>query len=92
MTDMLLLYKSLYVPWKETGPSVKKLRYYTKDNSEFGAGKRRNEFVEWHVAWLTEWHNYVECIINVEWPQRNNLNWKVRLFLAPINLQTQLLF
>ena len=24
---------------------------------------RRNEFVEWHVAWLAEWHNYAECNI-----------------------------
>ena len=24
------------------------------DNSKFGEGKRRNEFVEWHVAWLAE--------------------------------------
>ena len=23
-------------------------------NSKFGEGKRRNEFVEWHVAWLAE--------------------------------------
>ena len=27
----------------------------------FGEGKRRNEFAEWRVAWLTEWHNYAEC-------------------------------
>ena len=26
----------------------------------FGEGKRRNEFAEWHVAWLAEWHNYAE--------------------------------
>ena len=25
-----------------------------------GAGKRGNEFAEWHVAWLAEWHNYAE--------------------------------
>ena len=25
-----------------------------------GEGKRRNEFVEWHVAWLAERHNYAE--------------------------------
>ena len=25
-----------------------------------GEGKRRNEFAEWHVAWLAEWHNYAE--------------------------------
>ena len=30
--------------------------------SETTAGecKRRNEFVEWHVAWLAESHNYAE--------------------------------
>ena len=38
------------IPWKGTGPSVKKLRYYTKDDSEFGAGKRRNEFVAQKMA------------------------------------------
>ena len=46
---------------------------------------------EWHVAWLAEWHNYVECNI-CKMTQRNKLNWKVRPFLAPINLQTQPLF
>ena len=25
-----------------------------------GEGKRRNEFAEWHVAWLAESHNYAE--------------------------------
>jgi len=54
-------------------------------------GKRRNEFAEWYVAWLAEWHNYVECNI-CRMTQRNKLNWKVRPFLAPINLQTQPLF
>ena len=58
-----------------------------------GEGKRRNEFEEWHVAWLAEWHNYVECKLNIRrMTQRNKLNWKVRHFLAPINLQTQPLF
>ena len=28
-----------------------------------GEGKRQNEFAEWHVAWLAEWHNYAECKI-----------------------------
>ena len=27
---------------------------------KIGEGKRRNEFAEWHVAWLAEWHNYAE--------------------------------
>ena len=37
--------------------------------------KRRNEFAEWHVAWLAELHNYAECKI---WKmgQRNKFNWK----------------
>ena len=25
-----------------------------------GEGKMRNEFAEWHVAWLAKWHNYAE--------------------------------
>ena len=53
-----------------------------------GEGKRRNEFVEWHVAWLAAWHNYAEYNIR-SMTQRNKLNWKVRPFLAPINFQTQ---
>ena len=40
-----------------------------------GEGKRRNEFAEWHVAWLAEWHNYAECKI-WKMAQRNKLNWK----------------
>ena len=27
---------------------------------EIGEGKRRNEFAEWHVAWLAVRHNYAE--------------------------------
>ena len=57
----------------------------------YGEGKRRNEFAELHVAWLVEWHNYVECNI-CRMTQTNKLNSKVRPFLAPINLQTQPLF
>ena len=45
----------------------------------YGEGKRRNEFAEWHVVWLAEWHNYVECNI-CRMTQRNKLNWKVRPF------------
>ena len=59
-----------------------------------GEGKRRNEFAEWHVAWLAEWHNYAECKI---WKlaQRNKLNWKAcarhcRAFFGA-NLSEQLL-
>ena len=54
-----------------------------------GEGKRRNEFAEWHVPWLAEWHNYAEFNILSWMIQRNKLNWKERPFLAPINLQTQ---
>ena len=43
--------------------------------SGYGEGKRRNEFAEWHVAWLAEWHNYAECKI-WKMAQRNKLNWK----------------
>ena len=60
-----------------------------------GEGKRRNEFAEWHVAWLAEWHNYAECKI---WKlaQRNKLNWKAcarhcRAFFGA-NLSEQLLY
>ena len=59
--------------------------------SWYGEGKRRNEFAEWHVAWLAEWHNYVECNI-CRMTQRSTLNWKVYPFLVPINLKTQPLF
>ena len=30
------------------------------NTSEFGEGKRGNEFAEWHVAWLAERHYYAE--------------------------------
>ena len=52
-----------------------------------GEGKRRHEFAEWHVAWLAQWYNYAECNI-LRMTQRNKLKWKVRRFLAPINLLT----
>ena len=51
-----------------------------------GEGKRGNEFAEWYVAWLEEWHSYAECNIS-RMTQRNKLNWKLRPFLAPINSQ-----
>ena len=42
-------------------------------------GKRRNEFVERHVTWLAEWHNYAEHNIR-RMTQKNISNWKVRPF------------
>ena len=39
----------------------------------------RNEFAEWHEAWLAEWHNLVACNV-CRMTQRNKLNWKVRPF------------
>ena len=39
----------------------------------YGEGKRRNEFVQWHVAWFAEGHNYAECKI-WKFAQRNKLN------------------
>ena len=33
---------------------------FFKTGFHSGEGKRRNEFAEWHVAWLAEWHNYAE--------------------------------
>ena len=56
----------------------------------YGEGKRRNEFAEWHAAWLVEWYNYVECSI-CGMTQRNKLNWKGRLFWRKINPQTLIL-
>ena len=56
----------------------------------YGEGKRRNEFAEWHAAWLVEWYNYVECNI-CGMTQRNKLNWKGRLFWRKINPQTLIL-
>ena len=47
-------------------------------------GKRPNEFAEWRVARLAEWHNYAEFNIRSWIIQRNKLNWKERPFLAPI--------
>ena len=51
-----------------------------------GEGKRQNEFAEWHVICLAEWHNYAECNI---WRMTywNKLNWKLRPFLAAVNSQ-----
>ena len=38
-------------------------------------GKRRNEFAEWHVAWLVERHNY--AAFNLwKMAQRNKLSGK----------------
>ena len=34
-----------------------------------GEGKMRNEFAEWHVAWLAQWHNYAEFNIRRSFPQ-----------------------
>ena len=53
--------------------------FYT-DRFFLGEGKRRNEFAEWHVAWLAEWHNYAEFNIRSWMIQRNKLNWKERPF------------
>ena len=46
-----------------------------------GKGKRGNEFAEWHVTWLAEWHNYPECNIS-RLTQRNKSNWKLGLFCS----------
>ena len=43
-----------------------------------------DEFAEWHVVWLAEWHNYAECNI-CRMTKRNKFNWKEHPFLAPIN-------
>ena len=56
----------------------------------YGEGKSRNEFAEWHVAWLAEWYNFAECNI-CRMIQRNKLNWKLHPFLAP-KMHKQLIF
>ena len=75
--------------WRTSGADEPKTNETNKQNDE---GKRPNEFAEWHVAWLAEWHNYAEFKMRSWMIQRNKLNWKERPFLAPINLQTQPLF
>ena len=39
-------------------------------------GKRRNEFAEWHVAWLAERHNLIEEFNLWKMAQRNKLKRK----------------
>ena len=90
----------LDIPSGKTGKSFQMFRCSRKFSDGtiqkvYGEGKRRNEFVEWHVAWLREWHNYAECKI---WKlaQRNKLNWKAcarhcRAFFGA-NLSEQLLY
>ena len=60
--------------------------YRRRWQTKLGEDKRRNEFAEWHVAWLAERHNYAECNI-CRMTGRNKLNWKLRPFLGPINSQ-----
>ena len=56
------------------------LLYSTVYRLRIGEGKRWNEFAEWHVAWLAEWHNHAEFNISSWMIQRNKLNWKERPF------------
>ena len=58
----------LDIPSGKTGKSFQMFRCSRKFSDGtiqkvYGEGKRRNEFAEWHVAWLAEWHNYAECKI-----------------------------
>ena len=63
-----------HMPIKKTQSSVwftpgsenetKLTRFVTLRTFFSGEGKRRNEFAEWHLAWLAEWHNYAE------WPSK----------------------
>ena len=46
-----------------------------------GEGKMPNEFAEWHVAWLAEWHNYADCNIS-EWLKEINETENYALFCA----------
>ena len=66
------IYKCLFIPnctrkimWLLINNILEKHNY----NRE---GKSKNEFAEWHVAWLGKWHNYAEFNI---WKisQRNKL-------------------
>ena len=45
-----------------------------------GERKGRNEFAEWHVAWLAEWHNYAEFNL---WKMKH-ARVSAAPFLAPI--------
>ena len=60
-----------FVTWKSHGFSTTNVKGKTDHsvslrwNKKFwtfpnGEGKRQNEFAEWHVDWLAEWHNYAE--------------------------------
>ena len=66
-------------------PTIVKIpvHWFGQYQVNFGESKRRNEFAEWHVAWLAEWHNYAECKI---WKMRKEINWTekhVCVFAAP---------
>ena len=84
--------QTLLFVYTQRNPALRPPRLYDHTSGE---GKRGNEFAEWHVAWLAEWHNYAECKI---WKlaQRNKLNWKAcarhcRAFFGA-NLSEQLLY
>ena len=79
---------------KEACVIVKYRNEYEHENNidlslpESGEGKRRNDFAEWHVAWLGEWNNYAEFNVS-KMTQRNKSNRKacarlLRAFFAPI--------
>ena len=93
--DWLLRYVSNFIlicRFANNGAKISPHRYKFL---KIGEGKRKNEFAEWHVAWLAEWHNYAERKL---WKlaQRNKLNWKAcarhcRAFFGA-NLSEQLLY
>ena len=56
------MYTSVDCASRVTGSSVS-LAVEILGKNDNGEGKRRNEFAEWHVAWLAEGHNYGECKI-----------------------------
>ena len=77
---------ALFVEWMisiklwDTGKTWKSASFWRRCNRRVNEW---NEFVEWHVAWLAEWHNYAECNI-YRMTQRNKFNSKAALFLEPI--------
>ena len=72
-------FKTLFNEWNTNiwKPDKKKWKVsLQQENSPWtGEGKRRNEFAQWHVAWLAKWHYYAECNI-WKMAQRYKLNRK----------------
>ena len=66
---------SIHIHLSKFRPTFVEVVHHRTGNSENGEGKRRNEFAQWHVAWLAERHNYAEFNL-CKMAQRNKLNRK----------------